>query len=61
MKIKQIVVTVEFRTGDAESSVRQSCAIDASDVNKIRVADLTDACQRAAAHCIDELEKHLDK
>lgn len=59
MKIETIVVTVTFEDEGTHKIASASCAIKVGDVNEIRVVDLTDACQRAVAHCIDELEPNL--
>ena len=60
MKAKTIIVSVAFvdeLTILAEAEVH----ITIPESGKVDPSNLVDACQRSVAHCLDELEKHLDR
>ncbi len=57
--ITQIIVTVEFQN-KLERIAHEEVVIPVAPNQHIEVGDLVDACQRSVAHCIDELQKHLD-
>jgi hypothetical protein len=58
--IKSIIIQVSLEDENTDSIAKEVCAIEVEDIRKVRASDLTDACQRAVAHCIDELQKDLD-
>ena len=61
MKIETIVIKVSLEDDNTDTVASATCLIDAHDISKVKPSDITDACQRAVAHCVDELQNHLDK
>lgn len=58
--VKRIVVGVKIQESQ-QTIARAECAIELPASGKVDPGKLIDACQRSVAHCIDELEKHLDR
>ena len=59
--ITSIIVKVSFEDDNTDELASAVCVIDARNLNKVKSSDIVDACQRAVAHCVEELEKELDK
>ena len=56
MKISTIVIKVSIEDEHTDTLASATCLIDASNVHNIKLSKVTDACQRAVARCVDELE-----
>lgn len=61
VKITTISVGVKFLSFDETTLAEAECHIALPASGKVPIGQLIDACQRSVAHCIDTLEKHLDK
>ena len=58
-KVQTIVIKVSLEDDETNELTSAVCCIDTKDIKKVRSSDIIDACQRAVAHCIDELEENF--
>ena len=59
-QVKTVAVQVSFRDAEGTDLCRSEVLID-TDVPHLRVGLLVDACQRAVANAVEELETNLAK
>jgi len=57
--ITEILITVELMHNN-KSLAHATVAIEIEPGQPIEVQQLTDACQRSVAHCVDELKKDIN-
>lgn len=57
--VTDIIISVEL-THNGKHLVSAEVIIPLPENESIRASLLIDACQRSVAHCISELQKHLD-
>jgi len=57
--VTDVIVRVDL-THRGETLSYAEVIIPVTNDHPLKVSELVDACQRSVAHCIDELQKHLD-